>query len=219
MMRGRIYMTIVISSNVKDPDRIKIRRSQIVDAAVHLFIAKGFHRTTTREIAKTSGLSNGALYEYVKSKEDILFLVCQHIHRKMRSKLEEILLDSSSGAVQLQRAIIGFFRVIQEMQNELLLIYQESKSLPPDFLHEVLREEEQIVKVFRDILQKGIQDGSLHMVDSAKDLFAQDIVVAGQMWAFRRWAIKTLSFEEFLKIQVDILLTACGVEPHLYQNV
>lgn len=65
-------MTIQVPSNVKDPDKVRQRRAQIIRAAVQLFAEKGFHKTTTREIAQASGLSTGAVYEYVASKEDIL---------------------------------------------------------------------------------------------------------------------------------------------------
>ena len=38
-----------IPTQVKDPDLVKRRRRQIADAAVQLFIEKGFHKTTTRK--------------------------------------------------------------------------------------------------------------------------------------------------------------------------
>ena len=56
---------------------------EIVDAAVELFIQNGFHKTTTRQIAKAAGFSIGSLYEYVASKEDILYLVCDAIQPTM----------------------------------------------------------------------------------------------------------------------------------------
>ena len=72
-----------INTVVKDPRLVETRRQQIIDAAVGLFIKKGFHRTTTREIAREAKFSIGTLYEYVESKEDILYLVCDHIHSEM----------------------------------------------------------------------------------------------------------------------------------------
>ncbi len=45
-----------IPTQVKDPDLVQRRRRQIADAAVQLFIDKGFHKTTTRQIARASGI-------------------------------------------------------------------------------------------------------------------------------------------------------------------
>lgn len=51
---------------------LETRRRQIVEAAVICFAQKGFHQTTMHDICKASGLSPGAVYNYFKSKEDIV---------------------------------------------------------------------------------------------------------------------------------------------------
>ena len=71
-------------TQIKDLDLIERRRKEIVNAAVPLFIGKGFHKTTTRQISKAAKFSIGALYEYVTSKEDVLYLVCQAIHDEVK---------------------------------------------------------------------------------------------------------------------------------------
>jgi AcrR family transcriptional regulator len=207
---GGVPVSITIGSNVKDPERIRERRAQIVSAAVRLFTEKGFHKTTTREIAKAAGLSNGALYEYVESKEDVLYLVCQHIHREMAKQLSTSLSQHKTGATRLQHAIHSFFQVIHHMQDEILLIYQESKSLPPSFLREVLREENHIAEVFETLLKDGVADHSLTIRAEDVRLLAHDIVVLGQMWAFRRWGLREGSFTQFADQQVNMLMHACG---------
>ena len=57
-----------------DPIReqlIEARRNQILDAAAAVFAEKGFHRATTKEIAKTAGVSEGTIYNYFASKADL----------------------------------------------------------------------------------------------------------------------------------------------------
>jgi len=51
-----------IPTQVKNQALVTQRRRQIVDAAVNLFIENGFHKTTTRQIAKAAGISIGSLY-------------------------------------------------------------------------------------------------------------------------------------------------------------
>ena len=74
-----------VKSSVKDESLIEIRREQMIRGAVKLFKEKGFHRTTTREIAKEAGFSIGTLYEYIRTKEDILFLVCDSIYNEVQT--------------------------------------------------------------------------------------------------------------------------------------
>lgn len=51
---------------------VKEREDQILDAAAALFGRKGFHRTTTKDIALEAEVSEGTLYNYFKSKDDML---------------------------------------------------------------------------------------------------------------------------------------------------
>ena len=68
---------------MKDESLIELRRqTNCPCSALKLFKEKGFHRATTREIAKAAGFSIGTLYEYIRTKEDVLYLVCNSILMK-----------------------------------------------------------------------------------------------------------------------------------------
>jgi AcrR family transcriptional regulator len=53
------------------------RRQQILDAARTRFASDGFARTSMADIVQESGLSNGAIYRYFTSKDDIIVAVCE----------------------------------------------------------------------------------------------------------------------------------------------
>ena len=53
--------------------RIAARKSAILYAAGRLFAEKGYHRTTTKDIAEAADVSEGTIYNYFVSKEDLLF--------------------------------------------------------------------------------------------------------------------------------------------------
>jgi TetR/AcrR family transcriptional regulator, cholesterol catabolism regulator len=196
-----------IPSMVKNPRLVERRRRQIVLGACRLFIEKGFHKTTTREIAKACGLSIGTMYEYIQSKEDVLYLVCEYIHDELESRLKEAVVDTDSGRESLAKAVAQHFRVMGEMSDYVLLIYQETKSLPQEAMRYVLSKEEAITGIFEKILRKGIRDGTLRLDPSAAKLMAHNIMVMGQMWTFRRWALaKQYSLEEYTRYQTAWLL-------------
>jgi AcrR family transcriptional regulator len=52
--------------------RAAARRNQILDAAAGVFAEKGFARATTKEIANRADVSEGTIYNYFDSKEDLL---------------------------------------------------------------------------------------------------------------------------------------------------
>ena len=53
------------------------RRQQIVDAARARFASHGFAHTSMADIVTESGLSNGAIYRYFTSKDEIVIAVCE----------------------------------------------------------------------------------------------------------------------------------------------
>jgi len=197
----------IISTYVKDKELIRLRRQQIIEGAVKLFSEKGFHKTTTREIARESGFSIGTLYEYIESKEDVLYLVCEAIHAKVEGELKNFLNQNSSGKERLIAAVRHYLKIMDEMQNEVIITYQETKSLLPTDLELVLQKEEEITKIFEKIINQGVADQSLKLPVEAIPLIAHNIILYGQMWAFRRWALaKKYSLLEYSNLQVELLL-------------
>ncbi|GAA0358053.1 TetR/AcrR family transcriptional regulator [Bacillus horti] len=196
-----------IPSLVKDQKLVQKRREQIIESAVALFIEKGFFKTTTREIAAKAGFSIGTLYEYIEAKEDVLYLVCDAIHHELEERLLQSVKDTRKGIDSLQEAMVYFFQVMNDMQDRVLLIYQEAKSLPKDMLRYVLGKEKDITQIFENILLRGIEDGSIALDRKDTHLMSHNIMVLGEMWVFRRWALgKQFSLEEFIQEQTSLIL-------------
>ncbi|NJP37357.1 TetR/AcrR family transcriptional regulator [Alkalicoccus luteus] len=201
-----------VPSLVKDERLISRRRAQIVKAAVGLFNEKGYHKATTREVANASGFSIGTLYEYIGSKEDILFLVCDSVYDEVVSKWEKLLDSNLRGLERLRQVIESYFRVVDDLQDEVLVMYQETKSLSGEALRYVLEKEIRIKNVFEKELIHAREEGFLTMDDRQLSLAAHHILVVGQMWTFRRWAVqKEYSVDEYIEYQLRQLIYGFGV--------
>lgn len=195
-----------VKTSVKDENLIEKRRDQMIRAAVTLFKEKGFHRATTREIAKEAGFSIGTLYEYIRTKEDVLYLVCDSIYNEVHTRLSQI--TSENGTIDdLKTAIRHYYEVIDDMSDEFVVMYQETKSLPKGALEYVLTKELEMVDIFHNIIIGCIQAGELELTEAQAHLYAHTLVVQGQMWAFRRWALrKEYTIEQFTELQIELLL-------------
>ncbi len=198
----------IIPAMVKDERLIAKRRQQIVDGAVQLFIKKGFHKTTTREIARKCNMSIGTMYEYIQNKEDILYLVCDYIHCKMEKKIRRVIAEQDSGMESLVKGFRQLLKVMDEMRSYVLLIYQETKSLPKARMKFVLQNEENITAIFEHILEKGIQDGTINLEPQSVKLMAHNIMVIGQMWTFRYWSLgRFYTIQEYTEQQLNLLIS------------
>lgn len=197
-----------IPTLVKDAALVEEKRRRIVEVAVNLFISKGYHQTTTREIARAAGFSIGSLYEYVASKEDILYLVCDSIHNEIESHLRDELTDGVTALETLERAFHGYLHVCDAMQDSILLVYRETASLDDESQRFVLQNEERIADIFAGILRRGVEDGSMSFEsDRTLALMAHNVVVLGHMWAFRRWFLRErFSLDQYIKHQTALIL-------------
>lgn len=199
-----------VPTQVKDPALVARRHRQIVDAAVQLFIQNGFHKTTTRRIAQTAGVSIGSLYEYVSSKEDILYLVCDAIHAEIERAVAEGL-ERAQGETDrhpLGEVIREYFMVCDRLNDHVLLIYQETQSLPKKWRQIVLASEIRITGLFTRVLADLTAAGRLPLMDpAAMDLMAHNITVLGHMWTFRRWFLaRHYTIEEYTDLQTEFIL-------------
>jgi AcrR family transcriptional regulator len=59
--------------------RATARRTQILNAATHLFSERGFDHTTTRDIAAAADVSEGTLYNYFDTKDQMLLSIMSRL--------------------------------------------------------------------------------------------------------------------------------------------
>jgi AcrR family transcriptional regulator len=63
---------------------VRARREQIVEAATRVFAQKGFSRATTREVARSAGVSEGTIYNYFENKDALLLAILDRLNETER---------------------------------------------------------------------------------------------------------------------------------------
>ncbi|MBP1948885.1 TetR/AcrR family transcriptional regulator [Virgibacillus litoralis] len=199
-----------ILSSVKNAELVEKRRNQMIKGAITLFKEKGFHRTTTREIAKESGFSIGTLYEYIRTKEDVLFLVCDAIYEQVHERLESAIDLENPSVTNLEKVVESYFYLMDEMQEEVVIMYQEVKSLKKDTKEYVLQKERDMV----GMLEKVIVTCLPHEISKQDaELMANNIFIQGQMWGFRRWVLqKQFTLKEYIDRQIHYLMASLAID-------
>lgn len=82
------------------------RKDAIVAAAVDLFAAQGYHATPTAELARRAGVSEGSIFYYFPTKEEILMHILQEAMANYLESVRKVLEDAPSGIAALE----GFVR-------------------------------------------------------------------------------------------------------------
>ena len=198
-----------VVTQIKNQELVKERRRQIVDAAVQLFIEHGYHKTTTRLLAKATGLSIGTMYDYISTKEDVLYLVCMAIHSEVEEGVKEALARPLHGKDSLAEVIREFFLVCGKMSDHILLMYQVTHFLSPKWQRKVLEAEIGITDLFIEAMHQIRERGSLPELDDATiNLIGHNISVIGHTWAFRRWYFaKHFTIEQYTEQQSRFIMS------------
>lgn len=199
-----------IETVVRNRQLIDQRHDQIFRAASRVFISRGFHRATVREIAEEAGLSLGSLYSYIRTKEDILYLVFEKLTTTLRENIRRAIDGIEDPAEQMRAALRADLKTTEQYQDEILLMYQESKSLDRESLHAVLSREAEYVKFFEDILSAGYARG---VFKGDPRLSADVIAYLCSILALRRWNLRRrFASDEILDGLIAFILRGLGVE-------
>lgn len=198
-----------VVTQIKNQELVVERRRQIVDAAVKLFIKHGYHKTTTRLLAKATGMSIGTMYDYISTKEDVLYLVCMAIHSEVERGVKEALARPLRGAEALAEVIREYFLVCNKMSDHVLLMYQVTHYLSPKWQRIVLKAELGITDLFIQAIQEIKNKGSLpELDDDTISLIGHNISVIGHTWAFRRWYFgKHFTIEKYIEQQTEFIMS------------
>jgi len=90
------------------PSRADTTRARLLEAAVTAFAEKGFHGTTTRDIAGAAGMSPAAVYVHHRSKEELLFLISREGHETALDVVRTARAASTDPVAQLRTAMRAF---------------------------------------------------------------------------------------------------------------
>ena len=97
-----------VTKTSKSQDKRKSPRERIVDTARRLFDSKGFHATTTAELASEAEVSIGQIYRHFTSKDDIVLAIAEqnvNAHIEQRHRIFEAV---EHGELSMFNAIKAF---------------------------------------------------------------------------------------------------------------
>jgi AcrR family transcriptional regulator len=150
-----------VKTNIKNPQRVEEQRSKIVRAAIKLVIEKGFHETSVREIGRAAGLTQGTLYNYIRSKGDILYLICDAVVTSYLGAVEKAIARLPEGLTPIEAAIRALIEEMYQQRDLILLIYRESHKLDRRALKAILFRMEQSFVVLERLLRAASKDTPL----------------------------------------------------------
>ena len=148
--------------------RKEARPAELLDAALALFVEKGFAATRSEEVARAAGVSKGTLYLYFPSKEELLKAVIQHyIANEIAAGAQEAAsLEGSTPEVMSQLLVTWWSRMYESPASGVFkLVLTEVRNFPEIAQFYVERVIEPGEALVADLLRRGIERGEFASVD------------------------------------------------------
>ena len=145
--------------------RVPDTLQRIIEAAAEAFADKGFHATTTRDIAARAGLSPAGVYVHFASKEDLLHQLSRQGHVAALELVQAAGARRASPPGQLEDIVSDFARWHAEHFRTARIVQYEFPHLSPDHRDEVRALRKQIDAAVRRVLSAGVRAGDFEVPD------------------------------------------------------
>jgi AcrR family transcriptional regulator len=201
--------------------RKEARPGELLDAALDLFVEKGFAATRAEEVAARAGVSKGTLFLYFPSKEELFkAVVRENISGRFAEWNEEFATFDGTSADMVRHCMkIWWERIGATRASGITkLIISEARNFPDIaafYSKEVIEPGEALL---RKILQRGVDSGEFHIADIE---YASYSIIAPMIWLIMMKHTlgacvprdRPLDPERYLQSQVDILLHGLQARP------
>ena len=143
-----------------DETRFQIQRDRLLKAAATCFNQKGFSGTSLKDVSRHLGLTDAALYYYVKNKEELVYQCYLRAAELGREAMDRGISEGGNG---FEQACLYIRYHVEIMVGERgpVAIMSEIPSLKRSHRNDILEASRRHSAAFEAILEEGISDGSI----------------------------------------------------------
>ena len=144
--------------------RFESKRDRILKAAATCFNEKGYSGTSLKDVARHLGLTDAALYYYVRNKEELVYQCYLRAAELGRQAMERGIAEGKTGFEQAMLYIRYHIEIMVGDEGPVAIM-SEIPSLKRSHRNEILQVSRRHSAGFEAILKRGIEDGSIAPCD------------------------------------------------------
>jgi AcrR family transcriptional regulator len=192
------------SVSTKRQDAVDRRRMQIFRGACEVISKKGWANASIRDIVQAAKIPIPTMYQYIKGKEDILYLVTSMCMEEILQYFQERVDEDKEPLESLEDAIAAYFQYINKNRRYINLVYSETRSLSDENREKIFYLERKFIHLWEAVLVKGNQAGVFNVANT--DLAANLIYFLCTSWSLRHWSIGRYAEEEVRQQILNIVM-------------
>jgi len=140
--------------------RFELQKDRMLKAAAHCFNHKGYSGSSLKDVAAILGLTDAALYYYVRNKQELVYLCYVRAAELGDEALRRAVDEGDLGLDQVRLYIRNHVQIMVGDRGPIAIM-SEIPSLKPDHRDEVLELSRRHGSNFESILERGVRDGSI----------------------------------------------------------
>ncbi len=144
--------------------RFQLQKGRMLRAAAQCFNEKGYSGSSLKDVARILGLTDAALYYYVRNKEELVYLCYVRAADVGRESLDRAIAEGRNGLDIVVRYIRYHVEVMVGERGPIAIM-SEIPSLKPAHREEILAVSREHGARFEAVLEQGIADGSIGPCD------------------------------------------------------
>lgn len=144
--------------------RWELKKNRMLRAAARCFNEKGYSGTSLKDVADLLGLTDAALYYYVKNKEELVYLCYLRAGDVGRETMDRAIAEGADG-LDIIRRYLRYHLEVMTGERGPIAIMSEIPSLEPEHREHILEISRRHSARFEAILERGIADGSIAPCD------------------------------------------------------
>src|SRR5262249_34820524 len=137
------------------------RRAEILDAARACFIRSGFQGATLQDIFAESGLSAGAVYNYFKSKRELILAIAEERHAQERAALAAEMSDPIDALKAIAHRFVHAYFSGTDAKRRISLMTWAEALLDDEILASVREGVSEPRRALKALIERGQKDGAL----------------------------------------------------------
>ena len=150
------------------PDTVK-RRSQtwqaLYPAAIDLFYERGYEAATLRQLAAALGVQAGSIYNYVASKQELLFTIIRSVMEQLNAESRAVAEAPGSAPKRLRRLVEATVIFHATHTKEVFIGNHELRSLEPANLAAIMTLRDEFERIYQNLLREGMAQGVFMLAD------------------------------------------------------
>lgn len=184
---------------IKDAAILAERRSHIVDVATRVFSNKGYSNVSVNDIAAEAQVSIGSLYKYVKSKNEILEMIMEHVHAVFEECMLQDPPDDMSSEEELRWLVARILDAADRVKDGVRLLYREFPSLSREAQHAWHARHIRELQAIEHLIQRGIESGAFKCGNPR--VAAITILLSVEAWCLERANLGGMTLTEYTSAQ------------------